>query len=81
MKIGLFCPLNPLCEVGKVLPSKKTNPFVFRLVMKSVWRVHQATRIDPACDNIFVVQFCFQLEKNTVLNSRPLNFDKALLVA
>lgn len=69
-----------LCVVGKVLSTSQINLDAFRSVMKSVWRVHSATRIDKAGDNIFTVKFRSMGEKARVLSSGPWSFDKSLIV-
>lgn len=69
-----------LCVVGKVCTSKKINVEVSRTVMRDIWGMHINTRIELAGFNLFVLQFRSMAEKNRIIRSGPLTFDKRFIV-
>lgn len=69
-----------LCIVAKVMLQKKINTDAFRAVMISIWKIHNATRIENAGDNVFVIQFRSFLENARVLADGPWTFDRALII-
>lgn len=69
-----------LCTVGKIHTNKRISVEAFKSVMKSVWNVHDSTRIETIGMNIFVFLFKSLREKIRVLNSGPWTFNKSFLV-
>lgn len=69
-----------LCLVAKLISSKRANVDAFRNVMRSVWKVHQQTKIEAARENVFAIQFKSRMEKDQIMNTGPWMFDRSLLV-
>lgn len=58
-----------LCCVVKVLITRRGNIEAFRSLMKSVWCVHQDTRIAVARKNMFLIHFKHTGEKTRITNT------------
>lgn len=69
------------CVVTQVLMSKKVNDDTFRVLMLSLWKIHNSTKIELAQDNIFFIQSRSMLEK-LCLGEGSLNwtFDRVLII-